>query len=357
MTLPAAPAAPLLDPPGGDHPATDRAFCAAALPRVSRTFALCIRLLPRGLGDTVRTAYLLCRVADTIEDAERLDLREKRGLLAHWRDCLADGSDAGPIRVAFDRPTSDDERLARGADVVLRELRRLVPAEQEAVVPWVREMCDGMAEFARSGGRPPGPLSTLERVADLDRYCYYVAGTVGHLLTGLFRLHAGPIPPERGDRLEALATSFGLGLQLTNIIKDVADDHRRGWSFIPRELCAEAGVRPEDLFQPGAEAASRRVMDRLIAQAATRLESALAYAVALPRRAYRIRLFCLTSLFFAVRTLRLARTDPRLLDPGHKLKISRAQVYRTLAVTALVAPSNLLVRAYCRWLVGRPSPA
>ena len=74
-------------------------------------------------------------------------------------------------------------------------------------------------------------MSALIDVADLDQYCYYVAGTVGHLLTALFPLHHRRLSKDHEKRLKALATSFGLGLQLTNIIKDVADDARRGWSF------------------------------------------------------------------------------------------------------------------------------
>ncbi len=67
----------------------------------------------------------------------------------------------------------------------------------------------------------------------------------------------------------------------------------------------------------------------------------------------------LTSLYFAVRTLRLAERDDRLLDPEHKVKITRAEVYRTIAATRALAPSNLLVRMYFRRLAGddwRPAP-
>jgi farnesyl-diphosphate farnesyltransferase len=177
-----------------------------------------------------------------------------------------------------------------------------------------------------------------------------VAGTVGHLLTELFRLHHPAVRGERYRRLEALATSFGLGLQLTNIIKDVADDRRRGWSFVPRELCHMAGIRPEELQDAAHLDEARRVMHVLIEKARGHLADALTYSVTLPRTAYRIRIFCLTSLYFAVRTLRMADTDPRLLDPAHKVKITRGDVYRTVAVSHLVAPFDGLVRRYYRSL-------
>jgi farnesyl-diphosphate farnesyltransferase len=189
-------------------------------------------------------------------------------------------------------------------------------------------------------------------VEDLDRYCYYVAGTVGHLLTALFWLHHGRGPDERRARLEGLATNFGLGLQLTNIIKDIADDRQRGRIYVPQQLTQLVGIRPEQIQDADHRAESLRVMELLIDKAGRHLRDALDYCIALPRSQYRIRLFCLTSLYFAVRTLHRAKHDPRLLDPNHKVKITRAEVYRTVVVTHVVAPVNSLVRAYFRHLAG-----
>jgi farnesyl-diphosphate farnesyltransferase len=330
----------------------DRTYCYAMLPKVSRTFALCIPLLPESLGHAALVAYLICRVADTVEDAVSLAPAAKADLLDAWARALdGDGWTAGTIAAAFSAPESADEQLVSGADVVLREFRRLPEAQQQAVRPWVREMCTGMAEFVQ---RPPGGLVTVD---DLDRYTYYVAGTVGHLLTGLFRLHDTRSAAERYERLEELATSFGRGLQLTNIIKDVADDRRRGFSFVPRQLCQLVGIRPEDLQDEKHRAQARGVLLALVEKAKRHLVDALAYSTTLPRRLYGVRLFCLTSLYFAVRTLRLAERDRRLLDPEHKVKITRAEVYRTLAVTRVIAPSNTLVRWYFRLLAGARWPA
>ena len=74
-------------------------------------------------------------------------------------------------------------------------LREEPPAIREAVVPWIQEMCRGMAEFA---GRQTRSLQTED---ELDRYCYYVAGTVGHLLTALFVVQRERITPEAGHML------------------------------------------------------------------------------------------------------------------------------------------------------------
>lgn len=330
-----------------------RAFCAAMLPKVSRTFAICIRLLPRDLEHAVLVAYLLCRVADTIEDTASLPSETKDRLFTAFRAALGpEGGNASTLRETFADASTDEELLAREADAVLHEFRGLPRRQREAIRPWVQEMCDGMAEFARRGaaqrGEGPDALATID---DLDRYCYFVAGTVGHMLTELFHTHAKG-SDESHRHLRNLATSFGLGLQLTNIIKDVADDRRRGWSFVPRQLCGLAGISPEQLQDDRHRDEAHHVMHALITKAQGHLLDALEYSTRLPRRAYGIRLFCLSSLYFAVRTLRLAEGDPRLLDPMHKVKITRGEVYRTLVATRVVAPMNWAVRGYFRWLAG-----
>jgi farnesyl-diphosphate farnesyltransferase len=333
----------------------DRAWCRMMLPKVSRTFAACIRLLPPTLEHAVLIAYLLCRIADTIEDTADLPLADKRTLLAALKAALTgEGRPVDALTAAFTGARTDDESLTRDHVRVMREYGRLEARQRDAIRPWVQEMCDGMAEFAtRKAEASPGSLEALSSLGELDRYCYYVAGTVGHLLTELFKTHHHRVTQRHYRKLKALSTSFGLGLQLTNIIKDVADDRRRGWSFVPRQLCTLAGITPEELLEPQRRAEALAVMSQLIIKARRHLDDALDYCLSLPRSQYRIRLFCLVPLFFAVQTLRLAATDPRLLDPEHKVKITRAEVYRTIRTTFLVAPNNHLVRAYYRRLAAR----
>ena len=249
----------------------------------------------------------------------------------------------------------DDCQLTAECHRVLNEFHQLSPAAQEAITPWVAEMCQGMADFSNEQRfhEASKGVSALIDVADLDQYCYYVAGTVGHLLTALFPLHHRRLGKRHEAGLKRLATSFGLGLQLTNIIKDVADDARRGWSFVPRNLCLQHNTSPEELLEPSKQDEAKAVMAELIAKAQSHLDDALQYCLTLPRSAYRIRLFCLTPMYFALRTLHRARHDPELLNPDHKVKISRKEVYAILRNASLVAPNNILVRQYYRRLKGK----
>ena len=334
--------------------AADLLFCDDMLPKVSRTFAICIRLLPAELEKSVLIAYLLCRIADTVEDTTRLNPSEKERLLLHFSRCLQpDGPEAEPLRDAFNEFQDDDEKLTREADTVLREFRRLPESLQAAIRPWVVEMCGGMAEFVcQPASDPANCVTSLNTIDDLDRYCYYVAGTVGHMLTDVFGSVDPPIAETDYARMKSLATSFGLGLQLTNIIKDIADDRRRGHTYVPRQLCSTVGIEPQHLQDERYLAESREVVNALVEKAKKHLCDALEYSTCLPRRQRGIRAFCLTSLFFAVKTLRLTEKDDAVLYPTKKVKITRAEVWRTIMITRLIAFSNLFVRMYFRRLTG-----
>ena len=339
-------------------PENDRQFCEDMLPKVSRTFAACINLLPPTLAYEVLISYLLCRIADTIEDHPSMPGSQKRSLLESFERALGNKqhtcADVRSIFTAQEGGPVDDCQLTAECDRVLREFHKLSADAQQAIRPWVAEMCQGMADFSNEQRfhEASKGVSALIDVSDLDRYCYYVAGTVGHLLTALFPLHHRRLGKRHQEGLKRLATSFGLGLQLTNIIKDVADDARRGWSFVPRNLCSLHDTSPEELLEPSKQAQAQAVMSALIAKAQQHLDDALQYCITLPRSAYRIRLFCLTPMYFALRTLHRARHDPHLLNPDHKVKISRREVYAILRNTSLVAPNNFLVRQYYRRLKG-----
>ena len=69
-------------------------FAREILPAVSRTFALSIRVLPGELGRAVLAAYLLCRIADTLEDEPSLPADAKAALLDQLERCFDDAAAA-----------------------------------------------------------------------------------------------------------------------------------------------------------------------------------------------------------------------------------------------------------------------
>src|SRR5687767_15029881 len=144
---------------------------ASLLERTSRTFALAIPLLDEPLRRRVGLAYLLFRIADTLEDAELWDRDQRLVALRSFEQWLGGGrgewAHASP-------PTKDPAclELLDRADAVLAEV-----ADTER--GHVRRTAHGMAEFvARQDERGAIQLADL---ADLRAYCYVVAGIVGEL--------------------------------------------------------------------------------------------------------------------------------------------------------------------------------
>jgi farnesyl-diphosphate farnesyltransferase len=278
------------DPRSADETAArDEAFCLAMLPKVSRTFALSILALPPGLRESVGVSYLLCRIVDTIEDDAKM--KGRRGPLFDAFDtalAAADGTELERLARAADLGGSAEEReLVRGSASAFRVYRSLSRTERDAIAPPVAEMSRGMREYAaRADGSATG--LRLTDLADLERYCGFVAGTVGGLLTSLFLTtipaHASwkISEAERRGWLYPRAARFGLGLQLVNVLKDVASDFDRGACYLPESIAEKHGVSLARLLDAeGRERASGAIRE-IAAVARAHLDVAAEYTLAWP---------------------------------------------------------------------------
>lgn len=310
--------------------------CYDLLPRVSRTFALAIMGLKEPLRGGVAVSYLLCRILDTVEDAPDLSTRARGQIISPLLEAISARDLPSPewsrttLATLEGRSSEDDYRLMANAPAVLEALYDIPPTEALAVIRWVTEMGRGMVECSGSMERADG-LRAIPTMAALDRYCYYIAGTVGYLLTDLFFLESPHIDADLYFRLQSDAEAFGLGLQKVNIVKDFADDYRRGWCFVPAECLASRGLAPADLLDASRLEAVRGALDPLLRTAAAHLLRGWRYLQNIPVEEREIRLFLAYSLFFAVRTLALAQEKPARLVSDAKLKISRLEVASIVA--------------------------
>lgn len=236
---------------------------------VSRTFAITIDLLDDPMSSYVCVGYLLCRIPDTIEDASHIPGPEKARLLARY-DAALDPDDSATARSFRDAAVAfEPEAPESPADwTVVRQAPRVFDAYDSfdaevraAMHPPVRELVGGMREYA---DRAPDGGLRIRSGDDLAEYCYYVAGTVGHLVTNLVALD---VSPTSAAYLRERATAFGALLQLVNISKDVHDDYRsEGSVFLPRTWLADEGVPQDEVLSPthrdGTRAVVARVIDR-----------------------------------------------------------------------------------------------
>jgi farnesyl-diphosphate farnesyltransferase len=204
----------------------------------------------------------------------------------------------------------------------------LAAADRERVRRLLGTIVEGMAgDLARFPGEDEGALAALETRAELDRYTYQVAGCVGEFWTDVHAAHRPRLRRWDLPRMRALGVRFGKGLQLTNVLRDVAHDLRQGRCYLPREDLARLGLEPRDLLDPRSGPAARPLLAELIGVALDHCEAGWQYTFAIPRAETRMRLACAWPLLLALRTLDLLAESPAWLDPAVTIKVPRAGVY------------------------------
>jgi farnesyl-diphosphate farnesyltransferase len=319
----------------------DLAFQAHILPGVSRTFALTIPVLPQRLAEVMTNAYLLCRIADTIEDDVALDHQQKSTFHARFVAVVkgeerADAFAAALLPLLSDRVLPAERELVRGAASVIRVTHSFSADEQAALTHCVGIMCRGMPAFQRSKS-----LHGLANLAELASYCYFVAGVVGEMCTELFALHSPEIARQR-DAMMRLAVSFGQGLQMTNILKDIWDDRQANACWLPRSVFAD-DFALERLDELHTTSAFKHGLDELLGLGHAHLRNALEYTCMIPKREVGIRRFCLWAIGLAVLTLRKIHRNPAF-GSGAEVKVSRRTVKATVFATNMTIMSNRALR-------------
>ena len=199
--------------------------CQVVTRRAASNFYWGFRLLSPERRRGLNAVYAFCRAADDIADEPGLRTNPTQ-LVARWRDELHAAYDGHPrhlIGIAL-------------ADTVQRFA---VPrAHLDAVVDGV-EMDLQRTRYARWEG-------------DLAEYCYRVASAVGLVAIQIF----GYTNPSARD----YAVNLGLAFQLTNILRDVAEDAARGRIYLPSDDLARFGCREEDILAGRCTDEFRRLM-------------------------------------------------------------------------------------------------
>ncbi len=318
---------------------SDDVFQDHLLQGVSRTFALTIPQLPPPLAKPVANAYLLCRIVDTIEDEVALNSAQKRRFCHQFADVVRGKQSPAPLSDTL------APLLSSGTLPAEHELIGVVPRvigithqfeaeQQEALARCVEIMAQGMAEF-----QDRDLTAGLATLKEMDRYCYYVAGVVGEMLTQLF-CHYSPAIAAHQEEMMRLAVSFGQGLQMTNILKDLWDDHERRVCWLPQDVFDRTGEFPLAELKPGHnDPRFRAGFMELIGIAHGHLKNALRYTLLSPSNETGIREFCLWALGMAVLTLRKIAQNPDF-STSSQVKITRRAVKTTIAISRILRSSD-----------------
>ena len=325
---------------------SDLAWCHEAVQGVSRTFALTVDVLDEPMASQICLGYLLCRVADTVEDAGHIPPAEQTAVLRTYKAAIDPETDTTikAFRAEIDEwlpppaDRTDDWDVVAESPTILATFEQLDPEARSAIVPPVLEMVDGMAMFldrhAADGGL------RINNRDELEQYCYYAAGTVGNLITNL--LVRGDVAEERARQLRATAEEFGLLLQLVNVSKDVYDDYTEENNvYLPAEWLEAEGVDQDAIIDPENRESSARVVNRAADHAHSFLDDAQAYLEHMPLSNGNTMAAWTVPYLLAVGTLRELRDRPEdaLTETG--VKISRQEVFAVMSVAGEAGRDSL----------------
>lgn len=192
------------------------AHCRDVTRSRAKNFYYAIRMLPPERRDAMCAVYAFFRECDDLSDEGEVHQRRER--LERWRQVVlgAEPAEPSPVLAAF-----------RDAN------RRFgIPSKHYS------DLIDGTMMDLDG--------YVYETFQDLYDYCYRVASTVGLVCIRIFGFDGSP-------EAETMAEHQGIAFQLTNILRDVAEDASMGRVYLPREILAEFGLTPEDLLagRPG----------------------------------------------------------------------------------------------------------
>jgi phytoene synthase len=251
------------------------AVCRGIARREAKNFYYAFLALPRRRRDAICAIYAFMRQADDLADDESVPPAERGRRLDHWLAVWHD--------VANGAPTGDP---------VFRAVR---DATARYSIPL--SLLDELAAGVALDLDPPadGAPETYESFADLYQYCYLVASVVGLVCIRIFGY--------RDLRSERLAEETGIAFQLTNILRDVAEDAARNRVYLPLKDLAQHGVSLDALLHhPPAEppTAAERELFAAIARRAEHFYDRSRLLIPLIDPASRPALWVLVSIYHAL---------------------------------------------------------
>jgi farnesyl-diphosphate farnesyltransferase len=323
------------------------------LKQVSRLFYTTLVVVPADVRDQVSLAYLFARAADTIADTELIDRPRRLDLLSQlkaqfvsdqiaWAQVREIQQAVGPIQ-----ENSAERILLERLEDCFRLFQTFSPDDRRRVQRLMTTLTQGMEmDLTVFPGMSAVDLTALKTLDDLDRYTYYVAGCVGEFWTDLMCAHRKALTSWKVRDMSELGVRFGKGLQLTNIVKDIAHDLQKGRCYVPAPMLAEAGLFALDLLDQRNRPRFQPVLSQLVRMAVGHLDQGWLYTMAIPRHETRLRLSCMWPSLSAGESLKLVMNSPDLLNPAVKVKIPRNKVYQIMALTTLTGACGYVGTAY-----------
>jgi farnesyl-diphosphate farnesyltransferase len=327
---------------------TSRDSQHALLRAVSRSFYLTLRILPRQIRPQIALAYLLARTSDTIADTNLVPPTLRLEALDRFRARILEPTSALPLELAAlarQQGRPEERLLLECCEQNVAALSTFTPSDQSHLRRVLEIILSGQElDLRRFLGATAGVPLSLETEADLDDYTYRVAGCAGRFWTDLCLDHVWRnAENDTATWLFHNGVRLGKGLQLVNILRDLAADLRQGRCYLPRARLTSLGLTPSQLLDPANEQRLRPLYDACLDVATAQLRAGWDYTLRFPLRYWRVRLACAWPVLIGLRTIDRLRAGP-VLDPACAIKIPRTEVRVLILRTILCYPLPALWR-------------
>jgi 15-cis-phytoene synthase len=212
-------------------------FCQKMAKNTAKNFYYSFRGLPANQFRAMCVLYSYMRTCDDIGDEEAISIEERRQLLANWeaitRQTLESSDSLDEL------PQHPNNATWSNGIAVLPALRDMVADYQiphQYFFDVIEGVCQDLWPLSNDGTTFNPRYETFD---ELSAYCYHVAGVVG-----LCCIHIWGI---EDDKALELAVDCGKAFQLTNIMRDLAEDASTGRLYLPAEELARFDYSPDDL--------------------------------------------------------------------------------------------------------------
>ena len=313
---------------------------------VSRSLYLSINIFPYPIKSVMGIGYIICRAADTIVDCPNIDsdFKYKTIKLFHNIESPETRTSISAILKEYSSKINNpkEKPLMRS----MTEIFDFYAALPKIYREMVNEIVDGVAhgmeiDILSFPFKDKKTILPLQKEADLEKYCAYIGGAPGVFWA---KLYGRTLREKNSKTLKNCvqiedAKSIGEGLQITNILKDMAHDLRMGRCYIPQEDLKSVNLSPELLLEPANRDRLQPIIFKWIIWAVNKLDISEKFLSSIPKTEFAMRAAMVWPVYWAMDTLsEVVKGNP--LDSSAAPKIKRSKVYSTIMATPPILLSN-----------------
>jgi farnesyl-diphosphate farnesyltransferase len=293
-------------------------YAREILKKVSRSFALTIPMLDEEIKDEVLLAYLQDRILDNFEDEiYPPDLKLQQELMNRVSRIFSTedydrSSDFAIIKEKSSLIEKNSlQELTKNIDLIYKSYQSFEPKIQEISHKWLEEMNLGMQKYL---------AKEVKTFAELDEYCYYVAGTVGGFLTETI-IYKFEIEDQNKNILLDNFNQAGLFLQKLNLIRDIREDlESRDKHFWPLK---ELGISEAELADPEYEKQALTALEQMLNDLKSHIPALKKYYQALPDELKGYKNFFAVNNALGLATMEKLKNNPDVFYSNKPVKTSK----------------------------------